>query len=182
MRVVHDRILDLSGRIGKIPQVLWGPLFSGGLILIVGLMALLMHRGWLFPSVGPTAYMYAVTPREPAVRFYNVFVGHMIGMLSGFLAVVLFGAQHVPAVASTHILSAPRFWASVVAMILCVGVGLALKAFHPPAAATTLLIALGGFEISVVDAVIIVVGVLITAGVAEVVNRLRIGPGITPSG
>jgi hypothetical protein len=42
-----------------------------------------------------------------------------------------------------------------------------LHASHPPAAATTLLVALGGFKPTVHDALIVIIGVLIVATIGE---------------
>lgn len=52
--------------------------------------------------------------------------------------------------------------------------GLLLKASHPPAAATTLLVALGGFEMSVHGALTVIAGVSIVATVGEALRRIRL--------
>jgi CBS-domain-containing membrane protein len=66
-------------------------------------------------------------------------------------------------------------WAAVLAVALNMLGGLLLRASHPPAAATTLLVALGGFKTTVHDAVTVIVGVLIVAIVGEVLRRIRLG-------
>ncbi|MBI3803108.1 MAG: HPP family protein [Nitrospirae bacterium] len=52
---------------------------------------------------------------------------------------------------------------------------LLLRASHPPAAATTLLVALGGFKVSLHTLTVVVSGVLIVALVGEGLRRLRLG-------
>ncbi len=46
--------------VGKIPDLIWAPIASGVLILLVGLLGLAAHQPWLFPSLGPTAFLRRV--------------------------------------------------------------------------------------------------------------------------
>jgi len=74
-----------------------------------------------------------------------------------------------------------RVWASGLAIVLTMlGIALA-RASHPPAAATTLLISLGGFRPTVHDALTIAAGVLVVAVVGEALRRLRLGPALRRS-
>lgn len=130
-------------------------------MLIVGIIGLLAHQPWIFPSLGPTAFLQVETPEQPTARFYNTVVGHFLGLGAGYLSVALVGAQTAPVVLSTQHLTPIRVWAAVLAVGLNVLGGLLLKASHPPAAATTLLVALGGFEMTVQGALTVVAGVII---------------------
>jgi CBS-domain-containing membrane protein len=157
-----------------LPDIVWAPLTSAALMLIVGLMGLLAHQPWLFPSLGPTAFLLVETPEQPSARFYNVVVGHLLGVGAGFLAIVLCHANDAPAVLSTHHLTAVRVWATVLAVALNMLGGILLKASHPPAAATTLLVALGGFPLNWQTTLTIVMGVLIVAIVGEGLRHIRL--------
>jgi CBS-domain-containing membrane protein len=128
---------------------------------------------WLFPSLGPTAYLQAESPAHPASRFYNTVVGHGIGLVAGFLAVFLLNAYTDPVVLVSHSLTWERAGAAALALALTLGVALLLKASHPPAGATTLLVALGAFKLE--DIPTVVAGVLIVAVVGELARRLRLG-------
>lgn len=86
----------------SIPDVVWAPLASGSLMLLVGLLGLIAHQPWLFPSLGPTAFLQAEQPDQPSARLYQTIVGHLCGLLSGILAVVLLGATTTPSVLSSH--------------------------------------------------------------------------------
>ncbi|MGI8748328.1 MAG: HPP family protein [Deinococcus sp.] len=101
-------------------------------------------------------------------------MGHLIGLLSGFLAVWLLGATNAPSVLATHDLTSPRVWASALAVALTLLVGLLLRASHPPAAATTLLAALGGFPPSLRSFLTVMGGVLIVTLLEEVLRRARL--------
>src|SRR5512147_2669855 len=130
----------------RIPDLIWAPLAVGSLLLAVGLIGLAAGQPWLFPSLGPSAFLQAEKPREESARFYNTVVGHLVGLGAGMAAVLLLGASSAPGVLATKELVPVRLWAAVLSAVLTM-LGLSLlKATHPPAAATMLLVALGGFE------------------------------------
>ncbi len=170
--------------VGRIPDAVWGPVVAGILLLIVGGIGLAAGQPWLFPSLGPTAYMLTETPKLPATRFYHVLVGHLVGLGAGFLAVALVNAGSAPPVVSTGILTLSRTGAAALAVAITLASSTLLHASHPPAAATTLLVALGSFKTGN-DALIVFIGVLILAGLGEVARHVRLqgtqSPGRTTS-
>ena len=157
-----------------VPDIVWAPLSAALLMGIVGLIGLLAHQPWLIPSLGPTAFLQTEQPEQPTARFYNTVMGHLHGLIAGVAAVLILGANAAPPVLSTHDLTPVRVWASVLAVGLNMLLGFVLKAFHPPAAATTLLVSLGGFKPTWQDAVTIMIGVLIVAIVGEALRRIRL--------
>lgn len=159
--------------ISKIPDIVWAPIVSGLLMLIVGLLGLAFRQPWLFPSLGPTAFLQAEQPEQPTAKFHNTVVGHLSGLAAGLLAVALLGAATAPPVLSTGELTPVRVWASVLAIALNMLLGFVLKASHPPAAATTLLVSLGGFKPTISDVTHVIIGVLIVAIVGEILRQVR---------
>lgn len=157
-----------------LPDVVWSPLTSAGLMLIVGIVGLLANQPWLFPSLGPTAFLQVETPQQSGSKFYNTVIGHCLGLLAGYLSVAMLGAAEAPAVLLTHDLTAIRVWAAALAVGLNTLFGLLLKASHPPAAATTLLVALGGFEPKVSSILTVLAGVIIVATIGESLRRIRL--------
>jgi hypothetical protein len=168
-------------------DVVWAPSASGLLMLIVGAIAMIAGLvigpawgiksaagfPWLFPSLGPTAYLQAESPAHPSSRFYNTVVGHAIGLIAGFAAVFALGAYYDPVVLVKHELTWGRVIAAALALAITVLVGLVLKASHPPAGATTLLVALGAFKLE--DTLSVVAGVLLVASAGELFRRMRLG-------
>jgi hypothetical protein len=67
----------------------------------------------------------------------------MCGLAAGFAAVYVTGAVHAPSVTGADKLTVMRIIAAVSAILLSILLQHVLKARHPPAEATTLLIALG---------------------------------------
>ena len=138
---------------------------------LVGAMAVVLSQPWLFPSLGPTAYLLAVYPGLATSRRYNCLVGHLVGLGCGFAAVAVFNAWDAPLVPLNDVA-----WSRVGAAALAVGLTVLLnhllKAGHPPAAATTLLVALGTFR-TVWGAALVVIGVVWLLAFAEVLKPLR---------
>jgi hypothetical protein len=158
--------------IASIPDPVWGSIAAGGLLLVVGFLGVLAGFPWLVPSLGPTAVLIAVTPAHPTARPWNTIVGHAGGIVAGFAAVAVIGAASAPTVLGDHQLVPVRVAAAAIAIALTVGAGFLLRASHPPAAATTLLVALGSIA-TLEQALIVLVGVMVTAGAGEVIRELR---------
>jgi hypothetical protein len=159
-------------RISAIPDPIWGPIVAGLLILVTGALALIAGRPWLLPSLGPTAVMAGEMPAHPMSRTWNTTVGHIGGLLAGFAGVLLAGAMNDPVVLVDHVLTPGRVLASVIAIALTVLAGALLRASHPPAAATTLLVSLGSLR-TAPDAANLLLGVLVVAIAAAVLRDLR---------
>ncbi|MFL5681435.1 MAG: HPP family protein [Chloroflexota bacterium] len=159
--------------IGGIPDLAWAPIVSGGLIALVGIAGVLVGRPWLLPSLGPTAALVAEQPAQPQSRLWNMIVGHAGGIAAGFVGVLLAGAMNAPVVLVDKVLAPERVVASVIAMILTVAIGMLTRASHPPAAATTLLVALGAIK-TPVDVANLMAGVLIVALLGEGIRRVRL--------
>jgi len=114
-------------------------------VISIGLMAaaaLVTGAPFIFPSLGPTAFLLFYTPTMPAASPRNTIGGHLIGVAAGYLALVIFGlTQRGPALAEgVH-------WANVGAAALSLGLTSGamvwLRVPHPPAGATTLIVSLG---------------------------------------
>jgi len=58
----------------------------------IGALGLWAGQAWLFPSLGPTIFLQAVTPHEPSAQLWNTLAGHAVGVAAGFGALFLFGA------------------------------------------------------------------------------------------
>jgi CBS-domain-containing membrane protein len=66
-------------------------------------------------------------------------------------------------------------WAPAIAMGLCLLFQQLLKASHPPAAATALLLTMGGFQLVSKDLLAIGVGVVMLVLIGEPLRRYRLG-------
>jgi hypothetical protein len=150
---------------------IYAVLLSGLVIAGIGGLGMWAEQPWLFPSLGPTIFLQAVTPNDPSARPWNTVVGHGIGVAAGFLALFVCGAHHAP-LPSESVIAGSRVAASALAVGLTVAGQLLIRAPHAPAAATTMLITLGGMPPSRRTLVAIVVGVGLIAALGEI-TRLR---------
>jgi hypothetical protein len=126
-RDLHDD--SPPGRRG-IPDAIWLPVMSGILMVIPGSLGLLVGQPWLFPSLGPTAFLQVEAPDLPMSRPYNTVVGHIVGIASGYLAVFVLGLNSSDSVFVVHHTSAGRVWASVIAVSLTLAAQIPLRATH----------------------------------------------------
>lgn len=120
-------------------------LVAGVLVAVAGLLAWVFGRPLIFPSLGPTAYVAATATKERPLTAREVLGGHLVGVLAGL------AAYHLLANGAVLTTAAPRFGAGqlrlaasgVLAVSLTGGGMVATRTSHPPAAATTLIVALG---------------------------------------
>ena len=147
-------------------------MFLNGFITIGLLSGVAMFSGtpFVFPSLGPTAFLFFFTPRAPAATPRHTIYGHAIGIACGYGALWLFGLEHSPPAMATGV-SAARIGAAALSLASTGALMILLKAAHPPAGATTLIVSLGivtrPFHLLVIE---IAVAVLTLQAIA--INRL----------
>jgi CBS-domain-containing membrane protein len=111
-------------------------------IALMAFAALITGAPFVFPSLGPTAFLFFYTPTAPTASPRNALVGHAIGAAAGLVSLHVFGlADAGPAVTSG--MTWPRVLAAGLSLGLTSGVMVLAKSPHPPAGATTLIISLG---------------------------------------
>jgi hypothetical protein len=143
-------------------------------IAVIGVSAWQLGTPWLFPSLGPTLAIQTELPESVDALPWNVVAGHAIGAAVGIAAVWLTGAVHEPAVNVAHAVSGARLAAAVIAMLASMALQSAARAEHPPAQATTLLIALGALDADLHGVFVLAAGVVQVAILGEAVRRLRL--------
>ncbi len=159
--------------ISSVPDLVWGPLVAGALILLVGLLGVAAGKPWLLPSLGPSAMLVALNPAHPQARAWNTLIGHLGAIGAGFVAIVLAGAANAPSPILQGELVLPRVVAATIAIVLTLLIGALLRASHPPAAATTLLVALGATA-TADKALSLFTGVVVVAVAGELLRRVRL--------
>jgi CBS domain-containing membrane protein len=153
-------------------DLLIAPLLEAALLFIVALVGWLTQKPFIFASLGPTAYELIETPERQTARPYNVIVGHLIGVVAGFLGIYLTNAWNAPNISSGAI-SPQRIGACIIAAGLTVFLTLLLKASQSAAVATTLLIALGVLQRGQ-DAFIIIGSVILISIPGEALRSWRL--------
>lgn len=146
--------------------------FINGCISIglMSVLALITQSPFVFPSLGPTAFLFFYTPTAPSASPRNTIVGHTIGVLAGYGSLVITGLTTAgPALAVG--VSWPRVIAAALSLGLTSGLMVLLKSPHPPAGATTLIISLGILT-KPWQLLLLMVAVLLLTIQALTINRL----------
>ena len=155
------------------PRLVWSAyVFVNGFLTIalLALLAVLTNSPFVFPSLGPTAYLLFIAPLAENSSPRNTILGHAIGLICGYAAFTLTGAATLPF--GTH---PGVYWPRIIAAALSLsatGAFMVLfRASHPPAGATTLIVSLGIIS-QPKELVIIEAAVFILVAQAFVINRL----------
>lgn len=146
--------------------------FVNGLVSIglMSLVALLTDQPFVFPSLGPTAFLLFYTPTLPTASPRNTLCGHLIGAASGYASLAVFGLLDAgPAILVG--VSWSRVGAAALSLALTSGLMVWLKVPHPPAGATTLIVSLGLIA-SVPKLGVLMLGVLLLVVQGFAINRL----------
>lgn len=118
--------------------------FVGSLVAIglSGTWAWAVKQPLVFPSLGATSFLIFETPMAEVGSPRNTIIGHFVGIAAGALSLVLFGLWEAPSVYVSGV-SPARIGAIALAVAMTGGILRLLRAAHPPAGATTIIVASG---------------------------------------
>lgn len=138
--------LRLTQLLGRYPErSVWAVfMFVNGFLTIAVLagIAMISRSPFVFPSLGPTAFLFFFTPTLPAASPRNTLYGHGIGIVCGYGSLWLCGLAHAPPAILVGV-DVYRMLAAALSLASTGALMILLKAAHPPAGATTLIISLG---------------------------------------
>jgi CBS domain-containing membrane protein len=167
----HIRLPWLTQHYAQTPVLAIFSFING--CISIGLMsalALITGSPFIFPSLGPTAFLFFYTPRAPSASPRYTLVGHTIGVLAGYFSLVVTGLTAAgPALAVG--VTWPRVIAAALSLGLTSGLMVLFKSPHPPAGATTLIVSLGLLTKPWQLLILLIAVVLITLQ-ALAINRL----------
>jgi CBS-domain-containing membrane protein len=146
--------------------------FLNGLIAIgvMALVALVTGEPFVFPSLGPTAFLLFYTPLLAAASPRNTLGGHAIGAAAGYLSLVVFGLTDAAPALATSVTGA-RVGAAALSLGLTSGAMVWARVPHPPAGATTLIVSLGILR-EPEQLVVLMLAVVLLVVQGFVINRL----------
>lgn len=142
---------------------------TGSLLLTPGVLAWLSGLPFLFPSLGPSAFLLAVDPDSPTAAPRRVLGGHVVGVFGGLLAYHLLAPGLVATTVTAGSDAVVRLAASGSLALVVTAAGMvATDTRHAPACATTLIVSLGLLT-TPVEALVVPVAVLALLGTHRVV-------------
>lgn len=169
--VARLRLTRLLSRFPERP--VWAAfMFVNGFVSIAILAGVAMLTGtpFVFPSLGPTAFLFFYSPTAVTASPRNTILGHAIGIACGYGALLVFGLEHAPPAMATGV-DVPRIGAAALSLAATGALMILFKAAHPPAGATTLIVSLGivtkPFDLAVIE-----VAVALLTVQAWIINRL----------
>jgi CBS domain-containing membrane protein len=145
-------------------------LCGGMSIAVLATLATVTHTIFIFPSLGPSAFLFFAMPLSPAASPRNAITGHAIGGGVGYFSLVLTGLTHAGPALTTDV-SVPRVIGVSIALATTCSLMVVLHVPHPPAAATTLLVALGILP-HPEQLFVVMLAVLLLTAQAWIFNRL----------
>jgi CBS-domain-containing membrane protein len=154
-------------------RVVWAVYVCINGFITIGLLALLaIFTGspFVFPSLGPTAYLFFFSPLAEASSPRNTILGHAIGLICGYAAFALTVASSPPFGMHPGVHGA-RVVASALSLSATGALMALFRVSHPPAGATTLIVSLGIIS-QPKELVIIEVAVILLTVQALAINRL----------
>jgi CBS domain-containing membrane protein len=121
-----------------------------GFVLCMGFVSIailagvqtISHTPFLFPSLGPTAILFFFHPMSPSASPRHALIGHAIGIVCGYGALLLVGLQHAGSEMGVN-MSLRRLLAVALSLGATAFFMIVLKVAHAPAGATTLIISMG---------------------------------------
>lgn len=137
---------------------------------LLALLALLTGSPFVFPSLGPTAYLFFFSPLAEASSPRNTILGHAIGLICGYGAFALAVASSPPFGMHPGVHGA-RVLAAALSLSASGALMALFRVSHPPAGATTLIVSLGIIS-QPRELVIIEVAVILLTLQALAINRL----------
>src|SRR4051794_15528715 len=118
--------------------------FTGGLLTIAlsGGLAWLLDEPLVFPSLGATAFLFFETPMAEVASPRNTIIGHYTGALIAYGWLLVFGLTDAPSALQAGF-TLERAAAVALSVGCTGGVLRLLRAAHPPAGATTVIVSAG---------------------------------------
>ena len=141
--VARFRVGRLLGRFPERPVWAAFMLINGFITIgILAGLAMVTRAPFIFPSLGPTAFLFFSSPTSPTASPRHTIYGHAIGIACGYAALWITGLTDAPPALAVGV-DLPRILAAALSLSLTGCLMILFKAAHPPAGATTLIISLG---------------------------------------
>ncbi|HEU4649452.1 MAG TPA: HPP family protein [Gemmatimonadales bacterium] len=169
--LLRFRLTSLAQRYDSTVVLAAFSMINGGIsIALLAALALVTRKPFVFPSLGPTAFLLFYTPLAPAASPRNTLLGHLVGAAAGWVSLAVFGLlQAGPAIAGN--ITAARAGAAALSLGLTNGLMVLFRTPHPPAAATTLIVSMGILR-TPAQLAVLMGAVALLALQAIVINRL----------
>ena len=163
---LHRKLVDRFGKGGDAAYMFVACAVA---MTVSGFAAFLFKEPLLFPSLGPTAFLFFETPMIPPASPRNTLIGHFVAILAGVLSLAIFGLLDHPSILQEGATLA-RVGAGALSVALTGAIQRLLNSSHPPAGATVLLVSLGLLQ-TPQGMVMLMTGVVLLTIAGWIINR-----------
>jgi len=139
-------------------------------IVLMSILALITHSSFIFPSLGPTVFLFFYAPTSPAASPRNTICAHALGIVMGYFSLWITGLTTAGPMLHGGV-TWPRVIAVGLSLCLTTGFMVLFDLPHPPAASTTLIVSMGVLS-QPRELIVIMVAVIIITLQAIAINRL----------
>ena len=139
-------------------------------IMLLSLLATITGSPFVFPSLGPTAYLFFFAPLGRSSSPRHAILGHAIGLICGYGAYIVMGSHGFITAALSEV-TWHEAMAAALSLAATGAVMVLLRVSHPPAGATTLIVSLGILT-KPEYLVIIEIAVILLTAQAWAINRI----------
>lgn len=155
------------------PRIVWATyvFFNSFLtIMLLSLLATITGSPFVFPSLGPTAYLFFFTPLGRSSSPRHAILGHAIGLICGYATYIVMGSHGFITAALSEV-TWHEAMAAALSLAATGAIMVLLRVSHPPAGATTLIVSLGILT-KPEYLVIIEIAVILLTAQAWAINRI----------
>eukprot|EP01084_Bolivina_argentea_P213264 362252_1 len=130
----------------------------------------LFKMPFIFPSLGPTAFLHSAIPNKPPSSPKNTLFGHLIGILSGSLSLQITNLYYNDVIFIEGVIF-ERIWCAALSVGITCFLMILCHVEHPPAGATTLIVSLGILK-TPFQLMIMMIAVLLLTVESFIINRI----------
>jgi CBS domain-containing membrane protein len=163
---LHARLYERFGILGDTLLVFATCTFT---IATSGFAAYAFKQPLFFPSLGPTVYLLCESPMAPMSSPRNTIIGHFVAVIVGGISLAVFGLLGTPSVMQVGV-SLARISVGALSVACTGAILLLLRASHPPAGATVLIVSLGFLQ-TPQELIALMAGVVILTVAGWLTNR-----------
>jgi len=165
-RGLNAWLYDKWGNRGNALYTALGSLLT---IALSGVLAWALDEPLVFPSLGATAFLFFETPMAEVASIRNTVIGHAVGAGVAFVWLNVFGLVGDASAIATGF-TADRVVCVALSLAFTGGILRLLRAAHPPAGATTVIVSVGLLT-TWDELLILLAGVLLLSASAWGLNR-----------
>lgn len=136
---------------------------------VCGVAGYFLAQPLIFPSLGPTAYLFFESPRSARSSPRNAVIGHFVAIGAGLFSLSLFGVLDNPSILDEGVTLA-RVGAATFSVATAGAALMLFDASHPPAGATVLIVSLGLLT-SISQILSLAAGVLLVTAAGWAINH-----------